>query len=829
MPGPRAVRHYQPLVILPTAAAFGIVCDRWTPLPLGVWLGSACAAWALWLVAFRAQFDRAAAVCLCAAAAALFGAWHHARWSLFSVDDLSAFAMERSTPVAFEAIVREAPRVIEPIVDDGDAAAPRPPAGYSTEDRPRTRFEIAALGIRDDRRWLEAEGVADVQIDGRLSDVEAGDRIRLFGRLSRSEPPLNPGEFDFAEHFRAERKLCVVRVANPSGVTVLEKRSPWNVAAWLSQARYSAQRRLLANVSSDQVGFASALLLGYRDLLARRDNWSFFRTGTVHILSISGLHIGMLAIFLHSSMRFGWLRRRTVIGVTVLVTAAYALLIDAEPPAVRAVIVVLLAACGVLSGRRALGFNMLGAAALIVLAMNPTDLFRVGPQLSFLAAAVLVWRSELRRGREPSADDVAAKLGRSPAYLWWRRRLRLFGSGLYVSALIFLVTTPLVAHRFHIVSPASLWLTPLLAIPVALALLFGFLTFTLGWLVPPLGAVCGAICTAMLAAVDYCVVRTQFWPGAAFWLPGPSLRATLAFYFFVGVWMMIGRTSVFGRRLVGGLLCLGCACSLVPRQQFPADTTMRTTFTAVGHGLSVLVEPSDAEPWLYDCGRMHAPEGAARSIAAVLWSRGITRLEAIVVSHGDADHYNALPYAVEQFRPRKIIVSRPFATKQDAAYHYVRALADHARIPLIEVAGGDKLPVAGSKVTATVLHPPQGGVSGANDNAESLVVALEAGGRRVLLTGDVEGRGLEELLAQPPLPCDVVLAPHHGSGNSNPPGLARWARPKYVVVSGAEGDSLVVREAYEASGAEVFETSVAGAVTAVIVGDRNRIILETFR
>ncbi|MGC3970326.1 MAG: ComEC/Rec2 family competence protein [Pirellulales bacterium] len=411
-------RHHQPLVVALTAVVAGIVADRYAPLPLGAWCILSAAGLAVWSIFVRLRREFAAAATLLIALAGAAGAWHHCCWHLFSTDDIGHFASSEAQSIALEAIVREAPRIIEPPSPlEASASGIAPPPGYSPDSRARTRFEIEALAIRDDDRWLPIVGLADAQIDGRLESVAAGDRIRLFGRLSASPVALNPGEFDFAEHYRAERKLCIVRVAGTESVTALERCSPWDVAAHLSQLRTAGHRRLLAYVRGDQVGFASALLLGYRDLLARSDNWAFFRTGTVHVLSISGLHIGMLAFFLHAALRVGWLRRTTAILVTVGVTAAYALVIDAEPPAVRAVVVVVLVAIASMFGRRALSFNILGASALLVLAINPCDLFRAGPQLSFLAAAVLAWRSEQPR-REPD-EETAIELGRSRRRLWW--------------------------------------------------------------------------------------------------------------------------------------------------------------------------------------------------------------------------------------------------------------------------------------------------------------------------------------------------------------------------------------------------------------------------
>jgi competence protein ComEC len=801
----RAVRsarlRYRPLVVLLAATAAGIVVDRAATITFGVEYATAVVAWCAWLAIARLGRPRLAAAALMLAAAAAGAAWHHACWRLFDADDLSTFAAIEPRAVLVEGTLYDAPRVI---VQPSEFN----PAKFET----KTRFTIASHAVRDGGTWRRAVGWVDVQIDAPVENATAGDRVRILGRISRSPPPLNPGEFDFAAYYRAERKLCLLRSREPTAVTLVERSSPWNVTAQLSRWRRSGHERLLEFVPTEQAGFASALLLGYRDELQRHENRAFFRTGTIHVLSISGLHIGMLAVFLYAALRIGWLRRRTGLAIVMLVTVGYALVIDAEPPAVRAVLTVLLIATAALLLRRTLDGNVLAAAALAVLAQNPTDLFRAGPQLSFLAAIVLT-----RHVRRPprADDDPLAELMQSRRS-WWLRRVRNFallvGDMLVVSTLIFFVATPLVAHQFHILSPIGLILTPLTALPVALALLSGFLTLTLGAIVTPLAPLLGCVCGWSLNLTQGIVNAAERVPHGWLQLPGPALWQVALFYALAAVW---GASSprTWTRRAFGLLAIVCCVWSLVPRHELPADVAVRTTFISVGHGLSVLVEEQGGPTWLYDCGRFGAAERGAQSIAGVLWSRGIVRLDFLVISHLDADHYNALPYLVEQFRIGRLIVSKPLSDSTDPAVAMIRDTAAAAGIEW-HVVDDTQLLFDGVHrgIERSILHPPPQGVAG-NDNAQSMVIDLRAEGRRVLLTGDLEEAGLQRLLERGRTHYDVILAPHHGSARSNPPGLAAWATPRWVVVSGDEDRRGVVRRAFESVGAIVLQTTVEGAIT----------------
>src|SRR5690606_29944679 len=168
--------------------------------------------------------------------------------------------------------------------------------------------------------------------------------------------------------------------------------------------------------------------------------------------------------------------------------------------------------------------------------------------------------------------------------------------------------------------------------------------------------------------------------------------------------------------------------------------------------------------------------------SAVLWSRGITHLDAVVLSHADADHYNALPELLRRFSVGVVYVSPVMFHREPESVLALRKAIEEHGIPLKTIDSRQTLRLSGD-ARCRVLHPPRRGVPG-SDNANSIVLALEYAGRRILLPGDLETPGLEDVLEEEPLPTDVVMAPHHGSARSNPRGFAAWATPAWVVISG---------------------------------------------
>jgi competence protein ComEC len=264
--------------------------------------------------------------------------------------------------------------------------------------------------------------------------------------------------------------------------------------------------------------------------------------------------------------------------------------------------------------------------------------------------------------------------------------------------------------------------------------------------------------------------------------------------------------------LLSAWIVIGLAPSLLRATQRDA---LECSFVAVGHGACVVLESPTGETLLYDAGSLGSPEFATQTIASYLWNRGILRIDGIVISHADIDHYNAVPGLLERFAVGIVYVSpMMFDGIDDRQTRGPEVLLEAIRaagVPIREVWSGDRLRF-GPETTLHVVHPPRRGVLG-SDNANSITLAVEHAGRRLLLPGDLETPGLENVIAELPYDCDVLLAPHHGSRRSDPPGFAAWSTPNWVVISGSGTDDVrPVVQTYERAGANVLHTSQFGAV-----------------
>ena len=771
---------YQPLVVVFAAVCGGIVLDRCGQRPLPIWLWAAAIAWFAWLLCWRLRWNRAAVAFLVVAVAAVSGAWHHLEWHFFAADDIGLFAHEQAEPVCIEAIAASGPRVI-----------PAPPYDplRSIKKNDQTRFTIRAIAIRDGGEWRSASGTAEIDLDGQLGEhheIHAGDRLRIFGRMSAPSPASNPGETDYAELARGRRQIAAVFVKQPACISLVEPASGWSIARLLDRIRGRGQELLRENLSPSQSQLAGAVLLGRRDDLDANRVAPFMLTGTIHIMVVAGLHVGILAYLLFLALRTGFVPRRAALVAVAVLTGLYAVVTDAEPPVMRATILVWIICGSMWLSRRRAGLNSLALAGLIVVAWNPTDLFRAGSQLSFLAVAGLILFADREHRRtltdpQPAAPDpLKALIARSRP--WPLRVLARFGDEVKRTTLaglvIWLVAMPLVMARFHLIAPAAIVLTPLVVLPMMAAMASGFGVLLLGWAIPPFAALLGKICDFNLRLLELMIDKAAALPGNHFWVPGPREWWLAGFYICLAwIGLNMGRMLLRRRRLLlpAAGLAAWCGIGFAAAWLLPAHAGgLECTFVSVGHGFAVVMELPGGRVLISDAGRLGQPMVGARDISNCLWAHGHTHIDAIVISHNDVDHFNAVPELLKRFSVGVIYISPVMFNRDNGALRELQNAVRRSGVPMREVAIGDRLS-SGDDSRIEVLHPPPDGM-GDTENADSILISIVWHGRRFLMTGDLAPPGLEAVCSEPTLPFDVAMVPHHGSPTSLPPMFASWCR-----------------------------------------------------
>ena len=596
-----------------------------------------------------------------------------------------------------------------------------------------------------------------------------GDRWEIDGVLSRIAPPRNPAEFDAAEWWGRRGVFLELRAARDSPARLLARDQGSPVRRAALEARTWMLRTLgLGLDNAPQIrALIAGITLGARDTEADEFADAFRQTGTFHLFSVSGLHVGMVALLLWLVLRPLGLGRRQAVLVIIPSLFFYALITGASAPSVRAAVMLSVAFAGFLFDRPVSPANSLAAAALLLLGYDTNQLFSPGFQMSFgIVAAIFLLSSPLQ-------EFFSARLRPDP---FLPRRLynrhqkfaadtgHALSSTLGVSTAAWLGSLPLTIIVFHLV--------PLLAIPanmLSVPLAFGILAVSMlalvggpfsAWLAAVFNNTSWGIASVLVAVVESTAA-----------LPGSYLQ-------FPPGWM-----------------------------QPPARLTV---FDLGEGGAQLLRTPHEA--WLFDTG---SESDFRRIIDPALRAAGLTRVNALVVTHGDADHISGAITAIETVRPQRLVESA-LRDRSRARKNLHATVATLGRGKSLVFPGDvDRL---GADASVRILHPwPGESVRSADDQA--IVARIEMDDFRVFLMSD-SGAGTEDNLLRrygKDLRSDVVVFGRHGEDIVATESFLRAVRPDIIILNRADpfrdgSDEPALRARLAESGAQIFDQEKCGAV-----------------
>ncbi|GAB4137930.1 MAG: ComEC/Rec2 family competence protein [Planctomycetaceae bacterium] len=799
------VRQRYPAVPVVASFAAGIAADRLASLPWRVWFFASGILALSWWVCFLSRRNRWASACLLGSLLTLGGGWHHTFWSMVTANDISRFAHEKEPSlVRIRGVISESPVVLE-------TSQQKFRPSWARLDRSYCRLKCTHLNTMEGVQPVS--GSVRMTVGGHLLHAKVGDTVEVDGWLYAPRGPRNPGEFDYAGYLRGQKLHALLRVNEPDAVTVVQ-RGGWTWRRAIAQLREHCEFTLIQHLKGRAVSVGSAMLLGDRSGLDSRIREAFVASGMLHIFAISGLHVGILAGFVWLVCHLLNFSTRATAFAIIPVVVAYMLMTDIRPSAIRATVMIVFIVFAQPWHRRVSLWNVLALSAMILLIWKPPELFNVGAQLSFLSVMALItsenwWQRWQANRRTDDVDQLRERswfLSQCSHVMNWSMRSAL------AMLLIWIFTAPLVAARFHVVSPIGM-LTNLFLIPL-LGFVFvpGFLLLIFGVLVPSIAFLPGAVFNFGLTCLINIAQLSSEAALGHLYVSGPREIWILIYYgllFFAafGAWQLrVVRWS-------WSAVCVWTILGLIGCFSPPSPDGLRCTFLSTGHGLSVLIETPNRRVLLYDSGSLANGNRATEAVRSALWTRGYERLDAIVISHADIDHFNGIPGLLRSLPVGKVIFAQSFLDYTQSPVRELGEILQHRITPVEITYAGDRIAID-PKVSIRVLHPSHH--SHKNDNANSIVLEILYAEKRILLTGDLEKEGLEEMLEKPSRKVDVLLAPHHGSLIANPPELVKWANPRFVVVSSGKRAPLTeLKRRYE-SNSRVFSTHLDGAITFVI-------------
>jgi competence protein ComEC len=698
--------------------------------------------------------------------------------------------------------------------------------------------ETAVLGVR-----LEPGGVREggseltgrlrLAVSGFVPDIQYGDHVRIQADPRPITGFRNPGGFDYGETMKRRGFSARAAVRHPEDL-VLVRNGGNPVLRKIYRWRERVRAAMNASLSPRAAAVLQAMIIGESGFVPSEVRDEFKTSGTAHLLSISGSHLGLVAflvfggtafmlrrmppgIFLNLSRR---IRARPLAALaTVPVAVFYTLLAGAQTATVRSLIMILAYLAAVCLTRRHEPLQALGIAFLIVTIPDPGSVLDISFQLSY--GAVLAIILAIRRF---STDLSESPPQPQPV----RSRIR---SALMLTVAAGLGTAPLVAYHFNQFSWVGLIsnpvITPLVGMLVVPTGLFGAL-----WVIVthsarlPLAGFHEAVVGLLLRAVE-CFASI---PGADRHVPSPPVTVIVLWYAAGCLLLWSGGGPARRQRLAAA----ACLALTVPWVLGAGDARgprpLRVTFLDVGQGDSAWVEFPNGRTMLIDGGGRAGSYDAGRlAIAPFLWDRGVRRIDTIVMTHPQVDHAGGLAYLIEKFPVGAFWTNG--AGKDAKFYGDILREVGEKNIPFRSVHAGWK-PAEGGSAGVEVLHPGDSPES-LSDNDRSVVLRIRRGRYSFLFTGDIEAPAESALLRrEAPLETTVLKVPHHGSRTSILSRFLEAVCPQTAVISVGRANpfghpSPEAIEAYGILGSRVFRTDRDGAVT--IETDGKRIRYSTYR
>jgi competence protein ComEC len=628
--------------------------------------------------------------------------------------------------------------------------------------------------------WSGPLGIP-VQVSWPGEPPQMGDKIRATGSLASFRRPRNPGEFD-VKAWRAEGGVFSrIFVTIPEDAEILAAADGFSLRRMAWKTRQWVERTLTSGLDpgSRQAQLILAMTLGETRALDDKLLEDFRQTGTFHLFSVSGLHVGMLGVLLWIALGTIGLPRAAIVAVIIPALFYYALVTGWKPASVRASVMAAFVLVGILAGRPPTVINSLLAAAFFILLCNTNELFNAGFQLSFSVVFTLV----ILAGPVTHALQAPLRVDPfiPPALHTRRERLReaaarAFAPVLAVAVVAWIGSVLLTVEYFHLLSVYAV-LANVLCVPLAFV----------------------AMAVAMLS------------------LAGGLLSSALAALFNNTNWLLSGILIA----IVEGIAALPGSAVITTWPEIGRPEARIVVFD-FGRGGAAAIQTGRGW-WLLDAGPVRF---ADRTLLPCFRQKGVARLEGMILTHGDAQHLGGAEAVVDSLKPREIYES--VLDDRSPTRRTLREKLAENGTPIRRAPVGEIIET-GHASFFEILYPPVDIAAGLADD-KALVVVFEAAGWRVLFLSDAGTQTLEWLKENSEsLRADVVVSGAHSRGGAVGSGFLKATGARVLIAGNAPFPSrerlpISTRQAALAAEVDIVTLDTTGALTLSLRPDRLTIV-----
>lgn len=662
--------------------------------------------------------------------------------------------------------------------------------------------------------------------------LNSGDRIRFLARFKKPREFKNPGSFNYPIYLLTQGISGTGSLVGPKWIVKIGGKNLTWPSRIVSEARLKIDGAISVSAQGDIAGILKAIIIGKRDGISQETRDAFSKTGLAHLLAISGLHVGYVAVIMFFFIRLlvGWWPRlslfwplqRIAAIASLPVVWLYVVVAGFPVSAIRAAIMLTVFLVSLFSLWRRDLLSALATAVFAILIVSPSSVFSVSFQLS--------------------AASVFAIIVLTPAILekidrWPKAHCILQIAAVTIAAT--LGSAPIVAYNFHFVSAIGLFanivavpFTGIILMPLAIsASVFSLIYAPLAVPIWKLAAIAAGALLRFVAHLD------QYGsPLVISW--APSIAEVCLVYAAIAVIVFWNRLAC--KRIIAGAVAAFLVIDVGYWHARPImGRTLEVTFLDVGHGDSIVVRFPNNHVVLIDGGGIKGSDFdvGERVVSPALLRMGIHRVDEMILTHPHHDHYKGLAAIAQRFRPRVLYTNGGDAPENELSdwEDFMQRIKESctpiqvisgsgAPTPAFSMEEGDaKLDVFAPKATELSILDP---------NDTSLVIKISYGEKSLILTGDIMEMGERILLeGRPPVSGDVIKIGHHGSETSTSQEFLSAVNPSVAVITVGENDQYglpdrIVLNRLNEIGAKIYRTDIDGAVT--VRTDGKSLNVDTF-
>lgn len=674
-----------------------------------------------------------------------------------------------------------------------------------------TSFYAKITAVKTKSGWKNTTGKIKFYVSEKTEKLKKGDKFTTFCYLDKFSKADNPGQFDSRNYMNRNGIFFCSSVKSVNALNIFESgaiesffwiKTKLNdfATAWLNDGMEE----------NGEKNLVEAMILGSQTHIDRNLYNDFVKTGLIHLICLSGLNVGIFAGAAWWISKKAGLLHTGRSAASLTATIIFLLVVPPQASTMRAGVMFIVFCMSRLFFKKSNPLNSIAFAAIVILLINPMDFLSPGFQLSFGATVgIILFFKKFDKFLSSPLENIKQK----SIFNFCNLIIAAFSTSLAA----WLFVAPITAWHFYQVQLlTAIWTIPAM-VPATLIIIIGTFKIILNPFLPTAAFILGYVINFCAWIFSWMVTIFAKVPLSYVIIGKPSIIFISAVYISLFMWRYFPFKS-YGKRFVYPSVAFFLFMPIIFYNRAENFRNFEFTVLSVGHGQACVLSLPNGINLFIDAGSMSKSNTGTKIVNSFLNYKAISRIDSVFISHDDIDHFNGLPEITAIEKCRNFYTTPQLIQNDSATAEALKKLFTLKQTPKESNYG---------KASILLLWPIDAMID-YSDNESSLVLLVEYGGRKLLLTSDVTADVQKKLMElYPQLDIDLMITPHHGSGKTSEPTFIKYFKPEYLVTSCS--DAQMERTIPEFRDfAKNYFTCRDGAVT-VSLNKTGKIKIDTFK